>query len=217
MRSSTKRRPKAKAKSKPRRAAELKHHCEDRGKTPSVRSIIVAWGRESHEPWLTFPDKCWACGNWGAGVERAHIIPHSGGGSMEPLNFFLLCGACHRAQPDNAPREFQIAWLRTVSPWLAKVQSMTAILLAELHKVGGDAAVEMGNQLLQDKETAAAIFEESKMRTKVSGGHHITNEIASGQWNTMSIVVEMVRDAMTPPPRADVPSLAAAEQMELLS
>jgi 5-methylcytosine-specific restriction endonuclease McrA len=217
MSTSTKRKPKPKPKSKPRRADDLKQHCGDRGKMPSIRQIIAAWSRERDAPWLSFEDKCWACGNWGGGVERAHIIPHSGGGSMEPLNFFLLCGACHRAQPDNAPREFQIAWLRTVSPWVVKVQSMAAALLAELHKVGGDAAVEMGNQLLQDKETVSAIFEESKKRTMVSGGHHISNKIASGQWNMMGIVVEMVRDAMTPPPMADAPSLAAAEQMELLS
>jgi 5-methylcytosine-specific restriction endonuclease McrA len=213
MSTSTKRKPKP----KPRRADELKRHCGDRGKMPSIRQIITAWSRERDEPWLSFEDKCWACGNWGAGVERAHIIPHSGGGSMEPLNFFLLCHTCHRAQPDNAPREFQIAWLRTVSPWLAKVQSMAAVLLAELHKVGGDAAVEMGSQLLQDKETAASIFEESKKRSKVAGGPHINNWIANGQWNTMGIVVEMVRDAMTPTTKAAAPSLAAAEQMELLS
>jgi hypothetical protein len=61
---------------------------------------------------------CWACGMRGESgealswLERAHVKAHSSGGSTEPGNFLLLCHSCHREQPDAAPRDAQIAWLR---------------------------------------------------------------------------------------------------------
>jgi hypothetical protein len=184
---------------------------------PSIKAIIAAWKSEPTRPWRFAPDICWACGNFGADVERAHIIPHSGGGGMEPSNFFLLCHACHRTQPDNAPRKYQIAWLRTVPSWFAKVQSMTEILLDELRAIGGDRAIEEGLRLVGNKDINAEIIQEARLRMKVSGGPHFGNETANGQWHHISIVVEMVKAAMDAWPAPDAPSLAAAEQMELLS
>lgn len=56
---------------------------------------------------------CWACGDESRDLERAHIEPASAGGSdADPTNFFLLCPRCHREQPDAAPREYQVRWLR---------------------------------------------------------------------------------------------------------
>ena len=40
------------------------------------------------------PDGCFACGD-GRYLERAHIQPHSKGGSGAVENLHLLCKACH--------------------------------------------------------------------------------------------------------------------------
>jgi hypothetical protein len=44
-------------------------------------------------------------------LERAHVVSVAAGGGTEPSNFFLLCGLCHREQPDGSSREAQEAWL----------------------------------------------------------------------------------------------------------
>lgn len=55
-------------------------------------------------------DQCWACAEYGD-IERAHIRPRSGGGSVRPSNFFLLCNYCHKHQPDCASARDQEEWL----------------------------------------------------------------------------------------------------------
>lgn len=58
-------------------------------------------------------DRCWACGyQCGQFIDKAHIHPVRWGGSDEPWNFLLLCGACHAEQDDDAPRAAQLRWLR---------------------------------------------------------------------------------------------------------
>jgi hypothetical protein len=54
---------------------------------------------------------CWACGIDNIEPQRAHIVARSNGGSDDPTNFFLLCGRCHKRQPDAATQETQIQWL----------------------------------------------------------------------------------------------------------
>src|SRR5581483_3205674 len=57
---------------------------------------------------------CWACGAGDfaeTSLERAHIVAVSLGGDSTPSNFLLLCGLCHRDQPDGASREVQLMWL----------------------------------------------------------------------------------------------------------
>lgn len=44
---------------------------------------------------------CYACGIDDDKPERAHIIPHSLGGSAKADNLFLLCGLCHKENPDT--------------------------------------------------------------------------------------------------------------------
>ncbi len=56
-------------------------------------------------------ETCWGCGDE-TRPERAHIEAKINGGSTEPENFLLLCGVCHDAQPDGAPLEYQLEWLR---------------------------------------------------------------------------------------------------------
>ena len=85
--------------------------------TPSCKRIAAAWavGR----PWGDKVDdeyadqSCWACGFCHEfGMVRAHVLAVRNGGGVEPDNFFLLCGRCHREQPDAATRETQLRWLR---------------------------------------------------------------------------------------------------------
>lgn len=58
---------------------------------------------------------CWACRYLfvSENPERAHIIARSHGGSDHPSNFFLLCGTCHRNQPDGASRQYQLDWIKS--------------------------------------------------------------------------------------------------------
>lgn len=43
--------------------------------------------------------------------QRAHIIPHSGGGSNELSNYFLLCRQCHQESPDMMNSEYFFAYI----------------------------------------------------------------------------------------------------------
>ncbi len=63
---------------------------------------------------------CWiecACCTFGAekdnwtGLEIAHIIPHSVGGSDDVDNLVILCKACHLEAPNTTSVEFFHAWL----------------------------------------------------------------------------------------------------------
>lgn len=59
---------------------------------------------------------CFACGrefdvNSLGSLQKAHIIPHSMGGSEEPDNMLLLCPVCHRNSPDTTTKESMISWL----------------------------------------------------------------------------------------------------------
>jgi coenzyme F420-reducing hydrogenase beta subunit len=83
-----------------------------RPKMPSKAEIVEAqravWSRLliDGDP----ATECWACGATGS-LERAHIVAHRNGGSMDPTNFFLLCHICHEEQPDDATVEAQLFWL----------------------------------------------------------------------------------------------------------
>ena len=56
---------------------------------------------------------CWACNREVSGsLEKAHIVPFSREGSDHPSNYLLLCHTCHTSQPDAAPFDYQMEWLR---------------------------------------------------------------------------------------------------------
>lgn len=40
-------------------------------------------------------DECWACGDAGSKIQRAHIESHCVGGPSDPDNIVLLCVGCH--------------------------------------------------------------------------------------------------------------------------
>lgn len=99
---------------------EIGYDGYDKSKVNSDNSIPIVsdWGEPS----------CFACNAWtGVQIEndngdlnqlwnspdvkhelqRAHIVPHSLGGSDSPQNLFCLCARCHRDSPDTIyPKEF---------------------------------------------------------------------------------------------------------------
>ena len=88
---------------------------------------------------------CFACGSCaGRSLERAHIIAKSSGGTYDPSNFWLLCGPCHRDQPDGAPPEAQELWRAARLPELERMaafmQPMMAALLGRVGDVTHDEA-----------------------------------------------------------------------------
>jgi len=48
----------------------------------------------------------------GTGLERCHVVPRYMGGSDEPSNLVLMCGACHAAQPDSSDPEDTYSFMR---------------------------------------------------------------------------------------------------------
>lgn len=102
---------------------------------PSTGAIARYWER-SDDPYLGidlgepscfacgwyFPSKPMVSGNasdeaidkvWSAaGLERAHIVPHSiAGSSDDPGDYLLLCADCHEYAPDVPDRAFMLRWV----------------------------------------------------------------------------------------------------------
>ena len=98
---------------------------------PSIERIVRAQRKLIETLPNVEPDlagcHCWACGigpdedgtRWRP--DRAHLIPRSSGGGLEPSNFILLCHMCHAEQPDAAPLNAQLEWLRQRDHWLSAV------------------------------------------------------------------------------------------------
>jgi hypothetical protein len=82
---------------------------EPRRRVPSVDRILRYW-LACGFPFSPHADKpaCFAChirySEW-RGLERAHLVAHCRGGPEIEPNFALLCGACHRMQPDQTYHE----------------------------------------------------------------------------------------------------------------
>lgn len=100
---------------------------KERVEPPSWQQIASYWtGRNipgSDKDACTDSDEpsCFACGwhNGGSdaytrpakGLERAHVVPHSRGGSNEVDNFALLCKRCHQEAPDTADAAWFWRWV----------------------------------------------------------------------------------------------------------
>ena len=58
--------------------------------------------------------RCFCCSvssSAGSGIEIAHIVPKSIGGSNDVDNLFLLCRDCHRESPDCSDDRFFFKWV----------------------------------------------------------------------------------------------------------
>ncbi|MFB6522216.1 HNH endonuclease signature motif containing protein [Streptomyces sp. NPDC056401] len=73
----------------------------ERKSPPTVRAIADYLGLEEAG--------CLIC--WAKPVERAHVVPHALGGSMDVRNFALLCRKHHAEAPDVADAESFWAWV----------------------------------------------------------------------------------------------------------
>lgn len=62
--------------------------------------------------WSDAKEFCWRCGHKSHALERCHIVPHSLGGGDTPANLVLLCGRCHRENPNTDDPDFFWQWLR---------------------------------------------------------------------------------------------------------
>lgn len=91
---------------------------DTRGSTPTVAKIHEHWLKKVQEDphkWVGMLGDyqyenivvgegkcCYACGVEVSGnLPRAHIVPHSLGGSSAADNLFLLCRLCHKENPDT--------------------------------------------------------------------------------------------------------------------
>ena len=100
--------------------------CDNPRKSMPTRKAIQRYWIE-HEPSITSTDleelACFGCGDFYNGhydnkkandipLDRAHIIPHSLGGSSSVDNIVLLCKECHREAPMYGTKEDFIGWLK---------------------------------------------------------------------------------------------------------
>jgi len=148
-------------------------------RAPSVDSIAADWSRPAGE--------CWACGAI-CKLERAHILPHAGGGGPTPDNFFLLCNYCHKVQPDGAPREAQLEWLEGAESWLARAfrdaEPVAAYIQEKLTPMEFEFAVGAMREDLGLEEISAG-----------KGATRQTNVRSSMIWVWAQIIVDAARQA----------------------
>lgn len=74
---------------------------------------------------------CVCCARNSSTLERAHIIPHSLGGSNDVSNFILLCGKCHRESPDVADEHALIEW---VNEQPSEMESLLKLIQQEMSR-----------------------------------------------------------------------------------
>ncbi len=114
---------------------------------PSRRRIVEAQHEIIQELRIEDPDgSCWGCGLWAPldadehWQERCHIVPHGApyfGPDNDPANYLLLCHRCHKNQPDDQSRAVQIAWLKTIVPWVDVVTQRTKLVICHCEQLEG--------------------------------------------------------------------------------
>ena len=69
--------------------------------------------------------KCWNATK--SKLDRAHIIPHSLGGSNDVSNYVLLCKKCHASAPNVKDREYFLAWVSSTPNKVQNIRLENAI------------------------------------------------------------------------------------------
>ena len=106
---------------------------------PTKTAIATYWARHgaNEVPNPGFVDLCepacfacqWYVPRWNEaklpweaakGLERAHIVAHSAGGSDEPSNFVLLCLQCHEEAPMTTDPEDMFRWIAQREGFIAR-------------------------------------------------------------------------------------------------
>lgn len=135
---------------------------------------------------------CWGCGIGPGGMERAHIRPYSAGGDASPENFFLLCSACHRTQPDTVDPETQIDWLRSVPHHFDRLAAVLGPLCMRLRDTAGDdifnhyaqvRGLTLANKLIAFSSGQSVQFRlDHPELFQAAAGMHTGNVLASSMW-----------------------------------
>jgi hypothetical protein len=114
--------------------------------------LATATGLFADSPTEEYWTFCWACGrdDERVALERAHIEAHWSGGSNQPDNYLLLCPMCHQEQPDEAPKEAQLEWLRNRDGWRVRFWEETWMLVNALLAVDKDSMAQFQNHLFEE-------------------------------------------------------------------
>ncbi|GLZ62859.1 HNH endonuclease [Micromonospora sp. NBRC 107095] len=92
---------------------------------PDARPFVLDIGEPACFACRWYPDGCEASdtvtlkASWAlrAKLDRAHLKPHSLGGSNDPSNIVLLCRTCHRDAPDWDDPAEMLAWVQRRAHW----------------------------------------------------------------------------------------------------
>lgn len=137
-----------------------------RRKPPSADAISMSQlelTKELEIPVNYSTSTCWGCKReTHASLEKAHIEAFSRGGSDHPSNYLLLCHNCHTNQPDGAPREYQIEWLKKRPQfWEAKFEPSP--FATEFERMSGIKIEALCDLILDEHGTSglASIFKKT--------------------------------------------------------
>jgi hypothetical protein len=151
-------------------------------------------------------ETCWACGagyrvrrkndappkksdlGW---LERAHVVSASAGGGTEPSNFFLLCGDCHREQPDGAPREAQEAWLISHESQIEREYRRVTPVIQWIR-------ASVPHATVSDVQAAVAEIIKAQNISPGLGASHVSSAKSSILWNMASHIVQELQNKREP-------------------
>lgn len=78
-------------------------------------------------------------------LERAHVVPHSRGGSMSPANLALLCAPCHTSAPDTTDALFFWRWVALRDTWMEQRLAAALSVVTPEQLAAGGANLTAGN------------------------------------------------------------------------
>ncbi len=126
---------------------------------------------------------CWACRKefQSSLPVRAHIEADKHGAiGLNASNYLLLCNGCHWRQPDAAPREYQLRWLK--SNHSIKGETSQEIIAEMFESISGISLNELINRMI-DKWGTQGMLDRFKVALKEG------NKSKAGPQNGMSNAV----------------------------
>lgn len=121
-----------------------------RQKMPSHREIVNANLALIKELQIEHPIRtCWACRKefFSSLPVRAHIEADKHGAiSGDASNYLLLCNTDHSRQPDSAPRDYQMRWLK--SNHLIRGETSQEIIAEMFESINGIPLNELLNKMI---------------------------------------------------------------------
>lgn len=140
---------------------------------------------------------CWACGfqqldDPSYAPERAHIVPHSGGGSNAPANYFLLCEICHREQPDTLSITTQLFWLANRENSEDRGFRLVSTMFAHISKYAEQLGVPptIFDEFCKSHSQREIRFQQNPER---GGAKRTSNQVANVHWTLFDAFVQFCR------------------------